>query len=55
MKVSISVGILVLGSLGGWLGQIMDHGNWLGGWSIIFSTIGSFAGIWAGYKVGQYF
>jgi len=54
MKIMISCGILIFSSLGGWLGQLMDHGNWLGGWSIILSTIGAFVGIWIGYKVAQY-
>jgi len=51
----IFVGVMVFGTLGGWLGAAMSNGNWLSGWSIIISTVGSFFGIWAGYKAAQYF
>jgi uncharacterized membrane protein YeaQ/YmgE (transglycosylase-associated protein family) len=51
----IIIGLLIGGTLFGWLGAIMDHGNWFGGWSIILSTIGSFVGIWAGYKFYKYY
>lgn len=51
MKLSIFIGVTVVGTIGGWLGAAMDHGNWFGAWSILLSTIGSFVGIWAGYKV----
>lgn len=53
MKLMIIVGITIFGTVGGWLGAAMDHGNWLGGWSIILSGIGSFFGIWVGFKAGQ--
>jgi len=53
MKLMISLGLLIFGSLGGWLGTVMDHGNGFGGWAILFSTLGSFLGIWIGYKVYQ--
>ncbi len=53
MKLMIFIGIGVVGTLGSWLGAVMSHGNWLGGWSILLGTVGSFVGIWAGYKVGQ--
>jgi hypothetical protein len=54
MKLMILIGATVLGSLGGWLGAMLDHGNWLGGWSIALSTVGSLVGIWVGYKAYQY-
>jgi uncharacterized membrane protein YeaQ/YmgE (transglycosylase-associated protein family) len=53
MKLFIFLGITIGGILGGWLGSIMDHGNGLGGWSILLSTIGSFVGLWAGYKAAR--
>ena len=49
----IFIGITVGGIVGGWLGSLLDHGNGLGGWSILLSTLGSFAGIWAGYKAAK--
>ena len=57
MKLMILIGITVFGTIGGGLGNLLDHqsffGFGLGGWSILLSTIGSFVGIWAGYKAGQ--
>ncbi len=53
MKLMITLGIFIGGSLGGWLGAAMDHGNWFGAASILLSAVGSFAGVWAGYKAGQ--
>lgn len=49
----IFIGIGVFGTVGGWLGAAMDHGNWLGGWSILLGGVGSLVGVWAGYKAGQ--
>lgn len=54
MKIIMSISIIIFSSLGGWIGQIMDHGNWLGGWGIIFGTIGGFIGIWIAFKANQY-
>jgi len=53
MKLMIYIGIAVGGTLGSWLGAAMDHGNWFGGWSILLGAVGSLAGIWVGYKLGQ--
>lgn len=54
MKLMIFLGIIVGSTIGGWLGAaLLDHGNWLGGWSILLSTVGALAGIWVGYKVAQ--
>lgn len=49
----ILMGILIFGTLGGWIGASMSDGNWFSGWSILFSVIGSFFGIWVGFKVGN--
>ncbi|MGH7241608.1 MAG: hypothetical protein ACREGB_04910 [Candidatus Saccharimonadales bacterium] len=53
MKLFIFISVTVGGVLGGWLGSLLDHGNGLGGWSILLSTIGSFVGIWAGVKAAK--
>jgi hypothetical protein len=54
MKLMILIGVTIGGTIGGWLGAAaFDKGNWLGGWSIILSGIGSLAGVWLGYKAGQ--
>lgn len=53
MKLMISIGLFVGSSLGGWLGSLLDNGNIFGVWGLLFGTLGAFAGIWAGFKVGQ--
>ena len=53
MKTMIFLGVTIFGTVGGWLGALMDHGNWFGGWSILLSTVGSIFGVWVGYKVAQ--
>jgi hypothetical protein len=51
----IYLSIAVFGTVGAWLGAMVDGGNWFGVWSIIGTAIGSFFGIWAGYKLNQNF
>ena len=51
MKLMIWIGITVGGTAGGLLGAAFDGG--FGLWSILLTTIGSFAGLWAGYKIGK--
>lgn len=53
MKLMIWIGITLGGLIGGWLGTMLDHGNGLGAWTILLSTVGGIVGIWAGYKIGQ--
>ena len=53
MKLFIFLGVTIGGLLGGWVGSLMDHGNGLGGWSILLSTVGSLVGIWVGYKAAR--
>ena len=52
-KTLIWIGIFIGSTIGGWLGALMDHGNWFGGWSITLGGVGSILGIWAGYKISQ--
>ncbi|HUC88089.1 MAG TPA: hypothetical protein VMR95_02985 [Candidatus Binatia bacterium] len=51
MKLMISLGILIGGTIGGWIGELMTKGNWFSMTSILLSGVGSIAGIWAGYKI----
>jgi uncharacterized membrane protein YeaQ/YmgE (transglycosylase-associated protein family) len=53
MKKLISISVLIFGTLGGWLGTTLDHGNGFGGWAILLTAVGSFVGIWVGYKIGK--
>ena len=52
MKLMIWLGIFVGSTIGGWLGALIGH-SWLSLWSILLGGVGSFIGIWAGYKVGK--
>ena len=53
----IFLGITIGGTVGGGLGNMLDHqsfwGFGLGGWSILLGGAGSFVGIWIGYKAAQ--
>jgi hypothetical protein len=53
MKLMIWIGITIGGFIGSWLGALMSGGNYLGGWSILLGMVGSIAGLWAGYKLGN--
>jgi hypothetical protein len=52
-KAYIWIGVFVFSTLGSWLGAMMDHGSWFGGWSIALGAVGAFVGIWAGYKLSK--
>ncbi|HEY5442390.1 MAG TPA: hypothetical protein VIJ68_02545 [Candidatus Saccharimonadales bacterium] len=59
MKLMIFLGITIGATIGGGIGNIFDGQSpfnlfAFGGWSLVMSTIGSFVGIWAGYKAAQY-
>ncbi len=51
-KTLIWIGITVGSIVGGYLGSLLDHGNLIGLWGILLSTVGALVGIWAGYKIG---
>lgn len=54
VKQLVWIGLFIGSTIGGWLGALVSHGNWFSGWSILGGTLGSFAGIWAGYKLSRY-
>ena len=53
MKSLIWIGITIGGLVGGWIGTLLDHGNGLGGWSILLGMLGSLAGIWLAVKAAD--
>lgn len=53
MKRLIYFGVAVGGTLGSWLGSLLDNGDFLGIWGIVLGAVGSFIGVWAGYKIGK--
>jgi hypothetical protein len=52
MKSLIWIGITIGGLIGGGIGYFLDGGNSLGLWSLLLTTVGSLAGIWAAVKFG---
>jgi hypothetical protein len=52
-KTYIWIGLTIGGIIGGAIGAMLDHGNPFGLWGLFLGTIGSLAGIWAGYKLGN--
>ena len=53
-KTLIWIGVTIGSSLGGWLGALVSHGNWLSWQGLLGTTLGGFLGIYAGYKLNQY-
>ena len=53
-KTYIWIGLTAGGLIGGGIGSLLDRGNMLGPWSLLLSTVGGIAGIWAGYKLANY-
>ncbi|HSW98978.1 MAG TPA: hypothetical protein VLF71_04015 [Candidatus Saccharimonadales bacterium] len=54
LKTIIWVGVFIGSTLGGWLGALISHGNWLSWQSVLGGALGAFLGVYAGYKAGQY-
>jgi membrane protein DedA with SNARE-associated domain len=54
MKLCIGIAITLFGSIGSILGAALQGGNEFGLASIALGTLGSFFGVWAGYRFGQY-
>ncbi len=53
MRIIYTISIIAFATLFGWFGEMLDKGNWLGGWSILLSTIGSFLGVVIAYKINK--
>jgi hypothetical protein len=53
-KTLIWIGLFVVSTVGGWLGALLSHGNWLSWQSLLGSTVGALLGIYAGYKLSTY-
>ncbi len=49
----IWLGIIIGGTLGGWIGAIMTKGNWFSLTSILLSGAGSLFGVWVGYEIAK--
>ena len=54
LKTYIWIGLFLGSTVGGWIGALLSHGNWISWQSILGSTLGAFAGIWLGYKANSY-
>ena len=54
MKLFIYVGITIGGALGAYLPVWLFKVDAMSLWSILLGAVGSLAGLWAGYKFGQY-
>mgnify|MGYP006866198587 CR=1 FL=1 len=51
-KKLITIGMIVGGIVGGYIPSLWDA-NMFSMSSVILSAVGGFAGIWAGYKLGE--
>jgi len=55
MKLLIYIGITIGGVIGSYLPVWLFHADVLSVWSIVMGAIGSFVGLWVGYKAYQNF
>ena len=55
MKLMIFIGLTLGGGVGSWIGALLSHNNYFSATSILLGAVGSLAGIWLGYRAGQYF
>jgi uncharacterized membrane protein YfcA len=54
-KTFIWIGVFIGSSAGGWLGALAANGNWLSWQSLLGTAVGSFLGVYVGFKASQYF
>lgn len=54
MKFLIYTGITIGSIIGSYLPVLVLHVDMFSLWSIFFGAIGSFVGLWLGYRAGQY-
>jgi hypothetical protein len=47
----VYIGAAIGGTAGGYLGAILDHGNYFGLWAILLSAVGGLLGIYIAYKI----
>jgi len=52
-KSMIYLGASIGGILGGYVGSLLDKGNFLGMWGLILSTVGGLLGVYVAYKIQQ--
>ena len=52
-KFYIYLGIFVGSTIGGWIGSLVDHGNFFGSWGILLGTVGALLGIWGGFRLSN--
>lgn len=54
LKAWIWLGLIVGTSAGGMVPTLWGDSS-LSGWAVLFSVLGGFLGIWAGFKIGRMF
>ena len=52
LKTFVWIGLFVGSTVGGMVPELWG-GSAFGGWSLVLSMLGGFAGIWGGYKLGR--
>jgi len=52
LKTFVWIGLFVGSTVGGMVPELWGESAF-GGWSLVLSMLGGFAGIWGGYKLGR--
>jgi uncharacterized membrane protein YeaQ/YmgE (transglycosylase-associated protein family) len=53
MKFMIYLGITVGSVIGSYIPVVLFHVDMFSVWSILMGAVGSFVGLWVGYRIGQ--